>query len=339
MGIIHFTDAGTPAKASSEARALVRATSAALRAPSVFNTQPWRWRVADSVARLYADRSRQLSSVDSAGRLLTVSCGVALHHATTALAADGHVVEVRRIPDLADPDLLAEVRVAGEVEPDPRAVRMLGAITVRHTDRRPFSEQPVPAVALERLRLAAERHGVYLHILRPDQVVVLAAAASRAAEVELTDPAYRKDLVRWGHRPADAGDGVPAAAAADATTSGRKVPLRQFHLEVISADESFPRPADHAATFAILFADSDDAPAWLAAGEGLSEVLLTAAGDGVAVSPMSDVVEVEITRQTVRSLIGNVGYPIIALRIGVPRASSVARPTPRRGVNEVIEVE
>jgi nitroreductase len=31
-----------------------------LGAPSVFNTQPWRWVVRDDVAQLYADRTRQL---------------------------------------------------------------------------------------------------------------------------------------------------------------------------------------------------------------------------------------------------------------------------------------
>ena len=45
---------------------LDEAVGHALRAPSVHNTQPWRWRIdtADGVVELYADRGRQLSATD-----------------------------------------------------------------------------------------------------------------------------------------------------------------------------------------------------------------------------------------------------------------------------------
>jgi nitroreductase len=43
---------------------LDEAVEHALRAPSVHNTQPWRWRIdtADGVVELYADRGRRLSA-------------------------------------------------------------------------------------------------------------------------------------------------------------------------------------------------------------------------------------------------------------------------------------
>src|SRR6516225_8686290 len=49
----------------------------AARAPSVQNTQPWRFRVGDYVIELYADLGRKLK-VDPAGRELLISCGAAL---------------------------------------------------------------------------------------------------------------------------------------------------------------------------------------------------------------------------------------------------------------------
>src|SRR5262245_36766735 len=94
-------------------RALREAAEQALAAPSIFNTQPWRWQISDDTLRLWADRQRQLLVADPEGRLLTISCGVALHHARVALAAAGHQAVVRRLPDPADDDLLAEIRVEG----------------------------------------------------------------------------------------------------------------------------------------------------------------------------------------------------------------------------------
>ena len=54
---------------------LDEAVGHALRAPSVHNTQPWRWRIdtADGVVELYADRGRHLAATDPEGRDLLIS--------------------------------------------------------------------------------------------------------------------------------------------------------------------------------------------------------------------------------------------------------------------------
>src|SRR3954471_14844893 len=61
-------------------RTLRRIVSLATRAPSVHNTQPWRWHAAGSTLELFADHSRQLPVSDPAGRNLVLSCGAVLHH-------------------------------------------------------------------------------------------------------------------------------------------------------------------------------------------------------------------------------------------------------------------
>ncbi len=55
----------------------------AAQAPSIFNTQPWRWQIGPARLALHADRTRQLRIADPEGRLLAISCGAALHHART----------------------------------------------------------------------------------------------------------------------------------------------------------------------------------------------------------------------------------------------------------------
>ena len=59
-----------PAGERENIQLLTRAAEVAGKAPSILNTQPWRWVVRDGVARLYADRSRQLRALDPDGRLL-----------------------------------------------------------------------------------------------------------------------------------------------------------------------------------------------------------------------------------------------------------------------------
>jgi hypothetical protein len=68
----------------SEHEALETAARDAMRAPSVFNTQPWAWRIDGTALELRADWSRQLNRVDPDGHFLLLSCGAALHHARAA---------------------------------------------------------------------------------------------------------------------------------------------------------------------------------------------------------------------------------------------------------------
>jgi hypothetical protein len=63
------------ATARALAQVLRQAAEEAGRAPSILNTQPWRWRVRDDVLEPHADRTRQVTSIDPEGRLLTLSCG------------------------------------------------------------------------------------------------------------------------------------------------------------------------------------------------------------------------------------------------------------------------
>lgn len=344
MSTIHFTDRSAAARARPATRVLAQATVAALRAPSILNTQPWRWRIHDDTAELRADRSRQLRTLDPEGRLLMVSCGAALHHARTALAGLGATATVRRFSAAHDPDLLATIEIAKMGSADPDAVRLQKAIALRVTDRRPFDGGDLPNTALDALRRAAEGEGVHLHVLRPEETVTLGVAAARAAASELADPAFRAEVASWTGRAADSPDGVPAGAVPP--SGPRPVPVREFVLDGSDADlfrqgGAGPEPAglaDRAARYAVLFTDSDDPPAWLNAGQALSAVLLTATVERFAASPMSDVVEVPTSRQLLRGMLGGMGYPVLALRIGVPGAGARPTPSPRRTERDVIDV-
>jgi nitroreductase len=317
------------------AAALAAAARASLHAPSVFNTQPWRWRIAGDTMELYADRSRTLTSTDPEGRLLLLSCGAALHHARIALAAAGRAVTVERLPDGARPDLLARLRLGAEVPPDPEAVMMAGALKRRRSDRRAFAERPVSGPALARFRRFVEHEGAYLHVLRADQVPTLAAATAVAANAEVDDPRYRAELNAWTSRPAWTGDGVPPDTAVEPST--RRVPVRDFVPEG-GAGLAAGDGADKGATYVIVFGRGDEPIDLLRGGEALSALLLKATAEGLATSPLSDAVEVAWPRHLLTSLLSDIGEPYIAVRLGYPASVEPLPPAPRRRPADVIEI-
>lgn len=311
------------------------AANTAVAAPSIFNTQPWRWQVAGSVLRLWAGRERQLLVADPEGRMLTISCGVALHHACVALAAAGHAPVVTRLPDPDDPDLLAEISIGGTHLPSELEALLRKAIPRRRTDRRAFGPEPVPSNVRSALVAAAETHDAHLHLIHRDEVASLAFAAVHADALQLSDPAYRKELIRWTNRPSWSGDGVPAATAVQ--RAARAVPVRDFvpFGGAEAGAQSAGPHSDHGALYALVFTDGDDTLAWLRAGEALSAVLLTATAAGLATAPMSDVTELAVTREQLRKMLAGIGIPQLAVRIGHAPAGQPPA-APRRSPDEVI---
>lgn len=329
------------------ASALAAAARVGGFAPSIHNSQPWRWRISGAVLELRAVRERQLAVSDPQGRLLTVSCGAALHHARVALAAEGWHSTVDRLPDDADPDLLARVTIGERAAVTHEAVRALQTIQIRHTDRRPVAPTPVDPAAIEILRRAAEGEGAHLHPLRPDDVLGLASAAARAQRVEDLDPDWVAELAYWADgsstpsagSPSPSGRGEGLGLVADVIPSTpplTSVPGRDF-----GRGGSLPVGEGHdkAAVYAILYGDDDTPAFWLRGGEALSALWIAAIEHDLTVLPLSAVIEVPQTRALLKHLLADLGEPLLALRIGVPDPDRAGPPhTPRLPADQVIEI-
>jgi nitroreductase len=294
------------------AHALAEAASTAGYAPSIHNTQPWRWRLTGDTLELRLARTRVLQVTDPDGRLATVSCGVALHHARVALSAHGWPATVTRMPEDTDRDLLARLHVNGRAPLDPRSLLDLRTISLRHTDRRPIVDVPVDPDDLAAITAAVEAQATHLHTLRPDDVLELAAASAHAQSSEAADPAWRAELAYWTGPARPAGTGIPDAAIPHHATQST-VPSRDFgHHGGLAVNAGH----DKMAVFVMLYGDADEPLAWLRAGEALSAGWLAATERGVSVVPHSAPIEVIATRQAMRAMIASIGHPYLVLRLG-----------------------
>jgi hypothetical protein len=211
---------------------------------------------------------------------------------------------------------------------------MAQAIPRRRTDRRPFGEREVTPDLIGQLVTAAGREGVALSDTKLEDMPMLAIATAMAQSGETSDPEYRNELRRWTNRPMWSNDGVPQSTGV--AHAPRRVPVRDF-VEPPNEGITIEPGGDRGAHYLILHGEHDGDDAWLRAGQAASAVLLTATSLGLAVAPISDVIEVDHPRELVRGILRRRGYPYLVVRCGYSTDTTPIEPVPRRDPVEVVE--
>jgi nitroreductase len=316
---------------------------AATRAPSIHNTQPWRFQASPDRLVISLDPQRSLPVLDPTGRQQVISCGVAVEFAAVAVRAAGRAAEVELLPDPQDPDHLAAVRVGGPREATAEDAALMAAIGRRHTQREPFLPRPVPDEVIDQLQAEAGSFGVWVkHITGSDDELATVSLISRAEEVERSDPAYLAELERWLRTDPAAVDGVPvdAVPSEDPATRPSNWLVRDFVVGQRTGDRpgpvdpDAPPPAVERPAVLMMGTDGDDRRAWLQAGRALGRLLLQATAAGLATSPLTQALDWPATRTRLGLRLSLVGHPQMLLRIGYPATPGTT--TGRRPVDEVL---
>jgi nitroreductase len=306
--------------------ALRRAAVRATYAPSVHNTQPWKFVITSAGLEIHADAGRQLRVLDATGRQLFISCGCALFNARVALAASGYSAVVERFPDPTQPTLLARLTVA---DADPQSAKLAEldvSIEVRRTNRRRFLDDAVPAEIVAELVSAAQAEGAGLvAITRLEHRLATASLSQQADRQQNSDPAYRAELRAWTTADSSRRDGVATSAVPHVDGGAHDdIPIRDYDSQ---GEGSLPSETRSSLNQCLLLLGSiaDNPNSWLRAGEALEAVLLQVAGRGLAASPLTQVVEVTWTRARLREALGTRLHPVVLLRVGRAPAMPATR--------------
>jgi nitroreductase len=306
----------------------------AARAPSLHNTQPWRFTVRGDAIELRADTSRQLRA-DPDGREMLISCGAALYGLRLAVRSLGYLPEAELLPGAARGRPIARVRLGPAVPMTAEERTMLAAVPHRHTHRGPFESGPLPAGLLARLQDDARAEGATLTEIAPrparEQLNALVADSAARQDRELRT---RAEIWRWSRDATSPDrDGVPAHAftAGPGRRPGR-LPQRDFDLGrglgLLPADGPAPPVT------AVLLTHGDGQEEWLRAGQALQRLLLRAASQWVFASLNTQPLEDAGARKLIRDRLGLPGAPQMLLALGVSRTT---HPTARRAPGDLID--
>ncbi|AHH96937.1 nitroreductase [Kutzneria albida DSM 43870] len=306
---------------------------AASRAPSVHNTQPWRFRVLPDRIELHADLARRLHATDPTDRELRLACGAALLNLRVAVETYGIKPLVSLLPGASADHALAVVRHGGHVPPSASAQAARRSIDRRRTNRKPFHDVAVPATHTTELVKAAQQERSWLHVVTGrDEWAELRRLVAAAHRVQMADAAFVGELITWTGRGADQFDGVPATAAGPSPEPQDEWVLRDYNARTLRPRRE-GKDFEHDPLLVVLCSYYEGPLAELQTGQALQRVLLTATELGMCASFLSQPIEVPAQHARLRRLLGSGAVPQVVLRVGF---GSPVPATPRRPVTDLL---
>jgi hypothetical protein len=152
--------------------------AAGVLAANPHNTQPWRFAVRGDAIEIRSDEARRMPFTDALDREHIAGLGCATENMVIAARAQGLEATVHAFPVPGDSSLVARVTLSSGFPTSSAARTLAAAIPLRHSDRGPFTTQPVGSDVLASFAALPERG-------EPVSLVTIADPAARDAVSEV----------------------------------------------------------------------------------------------------------------------------------------------------------
>jgi len=320
----------------------------AILAPSSHNSQPWKFHIRGSEIDVFADKDRWLKVADADQRELYVSVGCALEN--LLIAAEHFEYAHQEEYFLEGEDSLAAVvklTPQGKIE-KPRDPVLFEQIPKRLTNHNIYETRKIPQAEMAQLHACIYEEGFWIFSTNEGPYILFTEEElrrrideliTRADAIQLTDSAYKKELASWIGQGAFGTPWLMAKIGQLAVTylSISKGQTKKDSEMLLSA------PALVALASAV-----DDRKSQVMAGQIFERIALTATSLGIAIHPMSQILEVPEIKAELRELLeipevkAEVGklspeedvFPQQTFRLGY--AEPEKEHTPRRPLEEVL---
>ncbi len=323
---------------SFDVESVTAAVQIAERAPSIHNTQPWRWILDDNGLTVAPDPERHLAVADPDGHSMNISVGAAVGLTELALAAQGW-----QTTTTVDADGTALIVPIGRGAPDPDDEQAVDLALERRSDRRQFAPVEVSEDDMETLRVAGHDGDARIEFPHGrDQRVTLAVVLGQADRFSADDPAYVAEMQHWITDPqVHADSGIPLSNLPHVPEGAQRrleTPQRNFEVGV-TGQQLIDTDVIEKPLIAVVLTDADQPRDHIHAGRAMMRLMIAAQGLGLSTCIMSQAVDLPAFRTRVQNMMSWVGHPQVMLRVGRPFEPIDRIPlTPRRPVSAVLEV-
>lgn len=304
-------------------------------APSTHNTQPWNFRIVEGGVEVFADYSRRLIFTDPDDRELMLSIGAAIGNLRVAAAWFGFETTVmyERRPEQSLPVAFIAIRETCAADEELRS--LFPAIRKRHTNRKPFTSDPIEADAVAGICDILDKYPQTLRMLRSQDRTWIGNLIEEGERQLMARPAIRAELADWLRSPdGNQCDGICSdSLSVHGPFVATEWVIRNMDIGEAQARRDREQLANAAAL--IVVAAPDDRVSLIQAGEILERLLLTVTRQGLQYSFLNQAVAVPELRKKLQDLTLNARPPQLLVCIGSARETT--RPAPRRPIEAVVQ--
>ncbi len=300
----------------------------AVLAPSIYNSQPWRFLVERNRILIYPDITRWLPIADPDQRELHISIGCALENLLIAAEYFGFSHQVSYLPEVHEDSAVAEVVFGPYGWPSPfRPLALFHSIPKRITNHHPYDGKQVSEEKMAALRARCVDRDISLFTTTDtltrrliEEIVVWSDSLLFA------DPAFREELGYW------IGQGTFG-------TPWLRAKLSQMAVTHLNAGDKQAKQDSEvlmsSPVFGVILSRHNDHASHVRVGQTFERIYLTATSLGLSLQPMSHVVETPETRWELAKLLHVTDeHPQQPFRLGFGEPEQ--HRTPRRPLEEVL---
>ena len=299
----------------------------AILAPSSHNSQPWEFAIDDGAIEIHTAEERWLEVADPDKRELHISLGCAIEN--LCIAAE-HFELKANVEHFESGTPVSMVKFTSATETDTTRPRELfDEITDRRTDHHVFTDEPIPDHVLDRLTAMVSEDEVTLFLIVNSSLKnSLAELQARADRLQMDDTEYRKELGFW----------IGSGALGASWLSARIGQTVVTHLDLGDREaQKNSKLLQSAPVIGVLLTETDARTDRVKVGQVYERLALAANSAGVAVHPMSQILERPGMRDELTTLLTDAnGLPQHLFRLGY--SSEEGDHTPRWPVSKFVKV-
>eukprot|EP01117_Protostelium_nocturnum_P014961 TRINITY_DN5754_c0_g1_i1.p1 TRINITY_DN5754_c0_g1~~TRINITY_DN5754_c0_g1_i1.p1 ORF type:complete len:450 (-),score=94.11 TRINITY_DN5754_c0_g1_i1:59-1408(-) len=336
----------------------------AILAPSIYNSQPWLFRVEGNSIEIFPDTKRSLAIVDPNDRQLRISCGAAFYNLRLAATHFGFEHTTELSPESGAIARITLTKITTDATKESSAFppsdsflpstsqteHLFQAITARNSDYEDFDPTPISEEEIRTLKsVAEEENGIWFQPLTDPSSRKSAAALISEADLKQSDYIpYRQEVAKWIRAASGNGDGRDGVPCCQFGISSLQYwmgsYLRSGNWLKFSA-QSHKKLVENAPLVAVLGSKLDTDREWFVVGQNLQKILLCASHLGLSVSQQNQALELPELRGKLQSVVSQSkdmqdnqlsGLPQVVLRMGYRKNSKPTKHTPRRSLASVL---
>jgi len=309
----------------------------ATMAPSGHNTQPWKFSLKEDCIRIFPDFTRSLPVVDQDNRELYISLGCALENLVIAAKYTGYDPEVEYFPAGEPEECLLVTLKHSNVTGDNN---LFQAIPKRHTNRREYNKQQIPAADFSKIGSVPTKDGVTCLVLtEPDDIGQIIDLVREGNRIQMNDNAFMDEIISW-IRFSDSEaekhlDGLTSRAMGSPSVPGWLGRMfMRFFVSAKSQSKTDGKNIRSSSALIVIISEKNDKRSWVDVGRSFERIALTLTTLNIESAHLNQPCEVpQIKNQLQQHLALGSAHPQLLLRIGY--AESLPR-SPRRSVQQVL---